>query len=63
MNNELSSDELYKSFVMAEMFIDKQYAEGKISREEAHKMRAQARKNYKNQNYNRQLEKCSGIKR
>ena len=63
MSKPLTEDELYRSFRAAERFFNSEFNAGKITREKARELTEKARKNYSNQNYNRQLDKCSGTKK
>jgi hypothetical protein len=54
----LSEHQCYESFRAYEAHIEKEVKTGLLNGEQARSLLSQARKNYSNQNYNRNLEKC-----
>ena len=53
----MTADECYKSFRAYESTIEKQIKEGTMPINYAKALLTKAKKNYKNQNYNRELDK------
>ena len=53
----------YESFRIAEKIIERDFKAGKITRERASQILKGARINYKNQNYNRQIEQLNKTER
>ena len=52
----MTEDVCYKSYKSYEGYVNQEVKAGKLSREQARSLLLDSRKNYKNQNYNRQLE-------
>ena len=52
----LDEDLTYKSYLMYKSKVDYDYKVGVLTREQAHQYLEQAKKNYRRQEYNRQLE-------
>jgi uncharacterized UPF0160 family protein len=59
MYKNVSQDTLYKSFRQFESYITKQVSTGKMNNHYARDLLSNARKNYREQNLNRQLEKIN----
>lgn len=56
----MSEDACYKSFKAYESYVEQELKAGKLKRRQARFFLKDAKKNYKNQNYNRELEKING---
>ena len=56
---DMTPDTAYKSFRAYESLLDKQVKAGLIDQGQARSFLEASRKNYKNQNYNRQLERIN----
>lgn len=52
----VSEDDLYRSYKKAVSFLEKEHKDGKITREKLKSLLDGAKRNYKNQTYNRQLD-------
>ena len=58
-----SNIDSYESFRLVEKIIERDFRAGKITRERASQVLRDARSNYKNQNYNRQVEQLNKTER
>lgn len=50
----------HKSYLNAKKYIDEKFSKGEMSREEAHRLSKESKKNYSNESYNKEMEKLNG---
>jgi argonaute-like protein implicated in RNA metabolism and viral defense len=55
----LSRDDLHRSFLVYKNNIDQEYKAGRLTRNEAARLLASARENYKKQNYNKMVDRIN----